>query len=211
MFTISVILNVLIILLTALGLFLMLSGMGNDKVLSEKSRKAFRYFTVESNVFMGLVAAVCLIMQCITKKQGEELPMWCLILLMTAAVAVAVTLVTVVVFLAPTCQKGYLAMFTGSNFFFHLTVPLLAAADFIVTAQKRGVPFYAVPICLSTVLLYGTGYSINIFRHAENGQVSSKYDWYGFASNGTKYFGVVMTIMLCGTFLIAALLWLAVK
>jgi len=204
---ISVILNGLIVLLTALGLFLMMTGMGHDRTLAQKSWKAFRYFTVDSNVFMGLVAAVCLIAGWNSKSRGAELPMWCLVLLMTGTVAVAVTLVTVVVFLAPTCKKGYLAMFTGSNFLFHLLIPLLAVADFIITARGRAVPFYAVPVSLSTVVVYGIAYIINVFRHTENGQVSEKYDWYGFVAGGIKYTGLATAVMLCGTFLIACLLW----
>ena len=54
----SLLLNLLIFVLTFLTLWRMISGSAHDKVLSGKGFRAFKYFTVQSNIFMGIAALI---------------------------------------------------------------------------------------------------------------------------------------------------------
>ena len=94
------------------------------------ARKAFRFFTVQSNVFCGAAA----LLMCLFPGQG-----WSWTLKYVATAAVSVTMLTVFLFLGPT-QGGYAALLRGSDFFMHLTTPLLAIISFCVY-ERRGMGF----------------------------------------------------------------------
>ena len=90
---------------------------------------AFRYFTTDSNLLSG--AAALLIVCCDIRllTTGDPLlPQWAVLVKYVAAVAVAVTFVTVMVFLGPAAT--YREMFAHEGLFLHLIGPLLAVLSF---------------------------------------------------------------------------------
>ena len=183
--TVSLILNFVIFALTFITLARMLTGGFGEK---DKSVGIFKYFTTDSNILMGL-AALTYALQMLPVLSGKSgaVPYWCVILKLTASAAVALTFITVVVFLAPTCKEGYLDMFKRSGFYYHLVIPLLSIADFALMPDSPEIPLVHTLIGIIPSVLYAIIYSVNVFSHAENGKVSGKYDWYGFVSAGTKF------------------------
>lgn len=205
----SFVLNILIFLLTLLTLVKMLCGNSKDKELTGKGIKIFKYFTVDSNVLMGIAALVYAIyLFLVLRGTDTAVPHWCVLLKLSATASVALTMVTVLVFLAPTCKKGYLAMFTGSNFFFHLTIPLLSILDFIFFVQGKEIRFAETVWGIIPAVLYAAAYACYVLKHAENGKVSKKYDWYGFVQGGTQYAALAALIVVSGAYLLTVLLWL---
>ena len=97
---ISMILNCLIVLFTIFATVSMIIGfqfMGEIKVLSSASFKAFKYFTVDSNVFAGLVSLVYLIFLCLLAKgKIKSLPKWLNYLKLAATSGVTLTMMVTV-------------------------------------------------------------------------------------------------------------------
>lgn len=134
-----------------------------------RGKIAFRYFTVLSNVLCALGAlALCLFPE----------SRWAWLLKYTGTAAVAVTLLTVLLFLGPTF--GYRALLKGADFFLHLITPLLAVFSFSFL-EKRGLGFPEALLGLLPVLLYGGVYTYKILLAP---QEKAWEDFYGFNRGG---------------------------
>lgn len=117
----------------------------DDYIVGFQGTENLRFYTVDSNILMGLCALVILIFL-LRKQFGKEpdydsaFPGWLHVLTMGSAVSVAVTFVTVAGFLAPgqaIAGRGYFSLFIGNNLFFHLINPLLGCIDFLFFIPKR--------------------------------------------------------------------------
>lgn len=89
-------------------------------------------FTVESNIFLGLIALVSLIA---TRKNKPNPTLY-----LIAATLVVLTCLVVVLYLSPlrvAAGKGYFDMLLGPMFFFHFFNPLLAALTLIFLFPSR--------------------------------------------------------------------------
>lgn len=148
------------------------------------ARKAFRFFTVQSNVFCGAAA----LLMCLFPGQG-----WSWTLKYVATAAVSVTMLTVFLFLGPT-QGGYAALLRGSDFFMHLTTPLLAIISFCVY-ERRGMRFGTALLGMLPVALYGVWYCYKVVFAPEERRWN---DFYGFNRNGK--WPIAFAAMLLGAF-----------
>ena len=159
----------------------------------ERWRRAFRFFTCQSNV---LCAAACLL-TAIFGLSGE-IPEWVWLLKYAGTAAVTVTMVTVFVFLAPSVGEDWFKVLLGSvsDFFMHLVTPLAALVSFCLL-EKRGMTFPQAMIGLLPVVLYGILY----IRRTQFGMPENRWeDFYGFNRGGKLWLSVIG--MLTGTFLI---------
>lgn len=148
------------------------------------ARKAFRFFTVQSNVFCGAAA----LLMCLFPGQG-----WSWTLKYVATAAVSVTMLTVFLFLGPT-QGGYAALLRGSDFFMHLTTPLLAIVSFCVY-ERRGMDFGTALLGMLPVALYGVWYCYKVVFAPEEKRWN---DFYGFNRDGK--WPIAFAAMLLGAF-----------
>ncbi len=181
------ILNVIIVFLVAVGLVILFMTKVSATGLSADGFDNFKFYTVLSNTFAGIIALLQLI---IWSRGGRYLK----ILKLTAASSVAVTFLVIACFLGP--LYGMSKMYKGSNLFFHLIVPIVCVVEFIVVAYG---PDITVRDCLlSTIftIIYGAAYLTNIFFNG-TGEWPESNDWYGFLNWG---WGV--------GFLIYAAIWL---
>ena len=193
----SLLCNLLIIVCTAISLsgFFTAGGSGNMAVIG---RKAFVYFTVDSNILCALSSAVILVYSIRSLISGTEfvLPVWAMLFKFTGTIAVAVTFFTVMFFLGPV--MGYGAMLDGNNLFMHLTSPVFALLSFILfeynpVLTKKNSLFGILP-----TLVYGAIYFyMVIILGVENG---GWVDFYGFNMTGMWYLSIIG--MLLGTYLI---------
>lgn len=175
-------LNLLIVLFTGLGIFIMLTNKNTDGLLQSHGAENFKYFTVLSNTLCGIVALVNLVMELSIKSS----PTWLRCLRLMTAAAVAVTFSVVAFMFGP--LYGYSNMYNDANLEFHLIVPVIAIID-ICIADLR-LPFRANLLSGIAELLYGTGYLLNILINGK-GEWPDTNDFYGFMNWG---FGVSMII-----------------
>ena len=141
---------------------------------------ALRYFTVLSNILCAAGALA--------------------VLISPGTAAVAVTLVTVLVFLGPTL--GYKVLFQGQDLYLHLIAPLLAIGSFCFGERDYALHFSTALLGLVPVLLYGAFYLWQVVVR----KPARWEDFYGYNKNGKWY--VSFALMVVGTFLLCMLLLL---
>ena len=162
---------------------------------SQKALHMFRYFTTLSNVFCGVCAALFLVFEALGRVPGF---IWLLKYLGT--VSVTVTLLTVLLFLAP--AKGSLkALLRGSNLYFHLICPLLAILSFTLCELRRA-PVYVYALGALPVLVYGLVYLQKVCLTPLENRWN---DFYGFNRDGR--WRVSFRLMQLGGLGVCALYW----
>ena len=199
--TASLIASGLIAALTAVGVYVMLTYKG-ESILTAEGANNLQFFTVDSNLLLGLVHLAALILTAagLTEK-NRDLSLWTERLIYIATVAVALTFVVVAGFFGP--QVGYPPLFMGANLFFHLINPVLGIAALCILHRNRPIPLWETAAALIPSVLYGLYYTIVLLIY---GVHFPETDWYGFAAGGAvgsvvTAFGVFLT-----TWLLAMLL-----
>ena len=207
---ISMLLNLIIVILTVIGTYCMLNGiefMGHEDNLSATKIEMFRFYTVDSNVLMGIVSLLFLISEIqILRCKKEKVSRLLYILKLIGTVGTSLTFLTVVLYLGPISKNGMLSMFLNANLFFHLITPVLSIITFIFFENTDTLKFKDSFLGVSTMTLYAIFYVVNILIHVENGKVSPAYDWYWFVQNGVWTMIIVLPVMLFFTYLISFVL-----
>jgi len=204
------IINVALVLFAALASTFDFNFMQLDNVLVEND-SLFQFYTFDSNLLMGIVSLIYVTyLILLINKKIEKMPKVVEILKLVSTTAVGVTFFTVVLILAPFTNVPFYLFFTNSNLIFHLIVPVISMVSLIVFEDMH-LKFVESLYSLSTVIVYGIYYTINVFVHMVDGKVDIKYDWYGFAQNGMV--GIIISIIaiLSLTFGISTLLYFVNK
>ena len=155
----------------------------------QRGLKAFRYFTVLSNVFCAITALYMAICQAFDRVTPATI-----FLKYLGTVSVTVTILTVFLFLGPS-QGGYGDLLRGENLYMHLIGPLLAILSFCLI-EKQKMLLNTALTGVVPVLLYGAVYLYKVVFTPEERRWE---DFYGF-NRGGKW-PAAMTGMLIGTFL----------
>ena len=213
---ISLILNSIIVAFTLFATTCMIFGFrfmsGNSTVLSAENLLAFKFFTVDSNVLMGILSAVFVVYEILLLKgKVNKIPFILYIFKFVMTVGVALTFATVAFLLGFIAPGGYFSLFVDSNLFFHLLIPLLSIISFIFFEPNDLIRFKHSFLGLIPMGIYSIFYTINALAHLENGKVSYEYDWYGFAQGGVAIFPFVILGMILATYLICFLLYIGNK
>jgi len=187
---IVVVLNVLIVLLAVIGITLMMVIPPQEDSLQTTGLENFRYYTVLSNVFCGIVALVQLVFIALNKNTNKLIP-----LKLGAVCATTITFCVVAFFFGP--LYGWLRFYRYGNLVFHLIEPVLAVVEFLYSKKNR-IPFiYAFYSAIPT-FIYGLGYGLNIIINGMGDPWPYSNDFYGFLNWG---WGVGITILLGVTLL----------
>lgn len=168
----------------------MFSGIliGHGRVALTAARwSMLKYYTVDSNILMGVAALLMGRSQrAVLKGEKKEIAPALCVLKLAGVVGVTLTMLVVVFFLAPTMPGGWRAMFSNSNLFLHLLIPLMSLFCFLRLERgsltKRREALWGV----SSVALYALGYALNCAVHTVDDVVPRQYDWYGFALGGLR-------------------------
>ncbi len=207
---ISLVLNAMIFAFALFATISMIVGfefMGQVRVLSSTNFKAFKYFTVDSNVFAGIISLVYMIFQIgIARGKIKEMPRAMPLLKLAATTGVTLTMMVTVFFLAPKSTTTYFAYFMNANFFMHFLTPVLCIVSF-VCFEKTEISFAQSLSGVIPMVLYAFFYIPNILLHLQNGQPVHDYDWYGFLDGGLWTIWFVIPLICFVTWLFAVCLW----
>jgi len=187
---IVVVLNVLIVLLAVIGITLMMVIPPQEDSLQTTGLENFRYYTVLSNVFCGIVALVQLVFIALNKNTNKLIP-----LKLGAVCATTITFCVVAFFFGP--LYGWLRFYRYGNLFFHLIEPVIAVVEFLYS-KKNEIPFVYTVYSAVPTFIYGICYGLNIVINGMGNPWPYSNDFYGFLSWG---WGVGVTILLGVTFL----------
>ena len=208
---IAFILNIINAILTLIASIMMFTGFKfmKDYLVLESSRiSMLKFFTVESNILMGLVSLLFAYKEYnVLKGTKKELTRRDYIIKLSATSAVALTFFVVFLYLGPITEYGMIAMIANSNLFFHLIIPVLSMITFIFFEKTNKIDFKYTLFGVFPALLYAIFYISNIIFHMENGKVSPVYDWYWFVQNGVWTAFIVAPIIFIATYIISFLLW----
>ena len=203
----SLILNIIIVILTIFASFLMFTGIkithGAEPILETTKIGMFKFFTVDSNIFMGIIALIYAIKE-ITNKEITK-TMYKLKLMATTAVSL--TFIIVFTYLGPISKDGIISLLQNSNIFFHLVIPVLSIITFTLFEKTNKLKFKDTLYGIIPTIIYATLYLINIIIHMENGKVSPVYDWYWFVQNGVKTAIIVAPMIILISYIISLILW----
>lgn len=208
----SCILNTIIFVFTIFASILMFTGFkfmhGYEIVLESTKIGMFRFFTVDSNLFMGIVALIFAIKELkLIKGSINEIPKRMYILKLMATAGVTLTFITVFMYLGPISKGGILSLLMNSNLFFHLLIPVLSILVFVLFEKTDKLTLKHTFYGLIPTVIYALYYLINILVHMENGKVSVIYDWYWFVQNGVWTGIIVCPMILFITYIISVILW----
>ncbi|MBO4845097.1 MAG: hypothetical protein J5525_02205 [Lachnospiraceae bacterium] len=190
-----IIFNVLIVIFVAIGTIVMLNNLDSATGLTSEGIENFKYFTVLSNIFCGIVALLYLIFKIKDKKIH-------ILLKLMAASATGLTFLIIAAFLQPMYPE--LNLYKGGNLFFHLIVPLLAMCEFVLIKTEK-IPFKYTFISAILALIYGTGYCVNILINGK-GVWPNTNDWYGFLNWGWPVGLVIFAFIVIMDWMMACLL-----
>ena len=179
LFIASFILNILVFLLVVTGIILMFTiGSG---ALADTSLSVFKYFTFQSNLFMGVVAFVYAYYQLlIIRKKSDKLPHVLLVFNHVGVTAVSLTFIIVILFLAP--GYGFNLMYNGANLFFHGIVPVVAMVNYMFIEKECAIKFKDTLFSMIPPIIYGLVYFIVVA--SMNGYGNINIDFYLFGKDG---------------------------
>ena len=209
---ISLIINIIIFILTLIATIIMFSGFSfmnmYKPVLETTKIEMLKFFTVQSNIFAGIVSLLFATKQIkLLKDNNYDIPKIYYILKLMATTAVGLTFFVVFAYLGPISKDGIPSMLMNSNLFFHLIIPVLCILNFILFEKNNKLNFKYTFYGLIPTVIYAFYYLINILIHMENGRVSPIYDWYWFVQNGVWTAIIIMPLMLLITYIISLIIW----
>ena len=163
--------------------------------LGDRGITVFKYFTFQSNIFMGVVAFIYAYYQLlILLNKRDKLPHALLVFNHVGVTAVGLTFLIVIFFLAP--GYGFDKMYNNANLFFHALVPLFAMANYMFIEKECAIKFKETLFSIIPSLLYGIVYFIVVASLNAYGDIN--IDFYMFGANGpfigALNFLVVMSI-----------------
>lgn len=206
------IINLAFVLFGVIVMFFNINYMHTPSILEASGVEFFKFYTVDSNILMGIVSMIDIIyLILILKNKVTTFPKYLKILNLVATTAVGVTFFTVVLFLAPFLGVPFYLFFTNGNLVFHLLVPVLSMVIIVLYMDLENITMIHTLFNVSTVFLYGIFYVITVLTHMVDGKVSYEYDWYGFAQGGPVGIIFSIIIMLSGCYLIGMFLYLLNK
>ena len=174
--TFEIILNLIIVIFAVIGNILMLTSEAEEGALQSSGIENFKFYTVLTNVFCGIVALIYLV--CIFAKKGTEKMA---ALKLAAVCGVAITFAVVAFMFGP--LYGFLNFYKRGNLYFHLLLPVTAMIEFIAV-KRRKMPFRYTVFAAIPTLLYAIGYLLNILINGIGGAWPDTNDFYGFLSWG---------------------------
>ena len=206
---IAAIINGVIFVLVLVGWILMLLGVGQGQ-LASLGLGSLRYFTVLSNLYMGLIALIMAIygfLSIINKK--NLLPSWGMALSLSSVSSVSITFLVVIFFLAPlsaTNGGSYFDMFQGPNLILHLFAPLLSIVNYLFFLNQTPLKKHCAFVSVIPVLAYGIFYIINFYVHWTDSL--GNYDWYSFLGDGAPWrVCLLIVLFVIGSYGLGLLLW----
>ena len=176
---VSFAINILVFLLFVTGTIIMFTiGSG---ALTSKGFTVFKYFTFQSNIFMGAVAFIYGYYQwLILRKKIDKIPHVLGVFNHIAVTAVGLTFIVVILVLGP--GYGYDKMYNNANLFFHALVPVVAIINYLFFEKETKIRFKETLYAMIPCTLYGIVYFIVVVSQNAYGNLA--IDFYNFGKDG---------------------------
>lgn len=201
---VSLIINIIVVILVTMASIFMFAGikfMREESLLEVTKLEMFKFFTVDSNIFLGVISLIMIIYEIkYLRKKIIEIPNFVYILKLVGTSSIALTFLITLFFLCP--QYGFYSLYNNSNLFFHLTIPVLAIISYLFFEPHNNKYKYAV-YGIIPVLVYSIYYTSMVLLHLNDGGLTLKYDFYGFLKGNINNIYIVMPIIYIISYLIS--------
>lgn len=184
----DIVINVIIAVMVFVSWIYMIKSR-NSNVLSVNGIQSLKYFTVLSNLTMGVVSLISVVFFARCLITGKAFPKVLFFARYTVIGALFVTFVVATAFLMP--LYGATILFGGANLSFHLLIPIFSILDFVLMEKFYPIKVKHALVCSFPTLIYGVFYLINILVNG-NGWEN---DFYGFTLFGYGV-GVIIFIFI---------------
>ena len=203
----AIVINVLISVLVVIAVIWMMTDTSSIS-LSGRRLQAFRFFTVDSNILMGISACVLAIAQIgvLTGKRKDVAP-GLYVFKLVSTVGVTITMLVTVFYLGFVIPTGFFSLFYHSNFIMHLAVPVLSILVFVLYEKTDSIALKYTFFSYIPLVFYGIYYAAAAFTHMENGVIEKGYDWYQLFRLGIASVLLVYPFFAVFTFLLSYCLW----
>ncbi len=209
---ISLIYNIIIFVLVLIFTILMfyqiqLFDTGKGNTLDENGFSIFKFFTVDSNILLGISSFILAIYEYrVLKKKRSDIPYWVYLIKYMGTCAVALTFVITLLWLSPSLGKNFYLLYLNSNFVFHLVAPILAFISY-TKYEKNDLSFKSTLLCLLPLFSYAIFYVSNLIAHFDNNTVDPKYDFYGFVKGGKGSIVVALILIAMITYIFSFIIF----
>ena len=170
--------------------------------VQEVGLKTFRMFTVLSNMFVGVTAAMSIPFAVDgIRQKNYHLPRWIVNLTFSSATCITLTFLITIFVLSP--RLGFvLMMASGSFLFMHTLVPIIAILSFLFINTYHNIKFKTTFYALIPVFAYAVTYLVLVIAVGEEN--GGWRDHYHFQELMPWYY--IFAAMMLLTFGIASLL-----
>ena len=175
----------ILVVFATVGMMLGFEFMGHSDLLSSTHISVFKFFTVDSNLFIGFASLLLLIQECLFIKTGKKIPKIYYLLKYMATCSVCLTMLITLCFLAPFSVYKFTDFYMNSNLFYHFIIPVLSVISFVLY-EKQSFSIIDSLYSLLPMACYGVFYMFLVIPHIQNGMVSYDYDFYGFLRGGAQ-------------------------
>ena len=199
--------NIAIFILVIVAVIWMMTD-NSGLSLTARKIQALRYFTVDSNILMGISATFMAIAQIqVVKGKRKNIPTALYVFKLASTVGVAITMLVTVFYLGFVIPTGFFSLFYHSNFIMHLAVPVLSIVVFVLYEKTTSIALKHNLFSYIPLVLYGIYYALATFSHMKDGVIEKGYDWYQFFQLGTQSVLLVYPFFAGFTFLLSYALW----
>lgn len=146
--------------------------------------RLMKFFTVQSNVFAGIMALVYIVFWIRQSKFKKPIPKAVHFFKYMATIDLVITFLVVALFLGFIVEEGYFSLYVNANFFFHFAIPVLSVISFVFYENAPKFKFNYTFLGLIHLVLYSIFYMTVVITHFKDGAVPLEYDWYAFAHLG---------------------------
>ena len=181
----SLILNIIIFIFEIIAVLFIFFDTSETEV---SNVKAFKTFTVQSNMLLGITSLVFAIFEILYLKKEKQIPQFLFLFKYVITIALFLTFLTVAIFLSPIQQiygDGYFSLFLKGNLFMHLLCPILAIISFSFFEKFYKISFKQSFLVIIPTLLYGIIYFLNVIV------LKNWNDFYAFTFGGYDYLAIV--------------------
>ena len=203
----SLIINSIIVILVTIATVFMFTGfkfMPDGSLLEASNMNMFRFYTVDSNILVGIVSLILIIFEVRLKKEKiKEIPKWVYNLKLMGVAGITLTFLVTLVFLSP--MYGFYAMYNNSNLFYHLIIPILSLISYICFENYDNKYRYAL-LGMIPMFIYSIYYTTEIFLHLENGKPTWECDFYGFLQGNMMNIFITIPVIFAGTYVLSLII-----
>lgn len=122
----------------------------------------FKYFTVQSNLFLGIVCGATSVIKLINiKKERYKLPIWFSCIKLIATTTIVFVFLAVVAVLGP--KNGFEGLFEKENIIFHVVNPIIAYVSYVCFEESEELTFKQCFFSIIPSAIYNILYLVLVF------------------------------------------------